>query len=159
VPTGGDLLFVGNIELRVRSPVFPDLVQWTFFNDVGQVWNRSRNADDLSSLRKAIASLRSTPGVGVRVFTPFGAVRVDVGYNIYDRPSGPAYFVAPVSESGQAPLYCVSPGNTLPVTDADPGDQVPPAQASGECDESFRPPSRDDFVRRLNFNFSIGQAF
>lgn len=144
IPAGGNSVVVGNVELRLRSPFFPDLLQFTLFTDVGEVWNRG--ADDLNL---NFRQLKWTPGVGFRVFSPVGAIRVDVGYNPYQRQSGPAYFDQPLAEGGN--LYCASPTNTLPVRNG--------VQDEGVCPGTFRPPPRDRFIQRINLNFSIGQAF
>ncbi|HET7251429.1 MAG TPA: BamA/TamA family outer membrane protein [Gemmatimonadales bacterium] len=80
-PTGGNALFVANAELRVPAPVFPERVQLAGFVDAGEVYIRQR---DILSLK----SMRVTPGVGVRVVTPLGPVRVDVAYNGYAPQSG-----------------------------------------------------------------------
>jgi outer membrane protein assembly factor BamA len=74
-------VFVGNVELRVPSPILPERVQLAGFVDAGQVYIRQR---DVFSLR----SMRVTPGVGVRIVTPLGPVRVDVAYNNYAPESG-----------------------------------------------------------------------
>jgi outer membrane protein insertion porin family/translocation and assembly module TamA len=96
-----------------------------------------------------------TPGVGVRVYTPVGPVRLDVGYNPYNRPEGAA-FVLGGTAGGEQPLYCVSPGNRLPVTDRQ---GLPPIQAEGTCPATFSPPRGRSFLRRLTFQLAIGQAF
>ena len=80
-PTGGNAVFVGNVELRVPSPILPERVQLAGFVDAGQVYIRQR---DLLSLQ----SMRVTPGVGVRIVTPLGPVRVDVAYNNYASEAG-----------------------------------------------------------------------
>ena len=67
----------------------------------------------------------------MRIVSPFGAIRVDFGYNGYQLPSGAAYFNAPL-QAGVAPLYCVSPGNTLAVR-AGAVAGVPPVQDAGVC--------------------------
>lgn len=153
VPTGGNTVVVGNLELRAPAPVYGDVAQLTFFTDVGEVWNRA------SSGGLEFEQLKWTPGVGLRIFTPFGAFRVDVGYNGYDRPEGPAFFDARRLEGEEsAPLYCASPGNTW-VFDrsTDPPTQHQP---QGElCPDTFRPIVDRNFFRRLNFSFSLGQAF
>jgi len=145
VPLGGSSIVVANLELRMRSPVFTDLVQFTVFADAGQV---------RSGARIGVDDLRVTPGLGVRVASPVGPLRLDVGYNPYDLPAGAAYFDAPL-DVPIAPLYCVSPGNELPVSDVD-GAAV---QAEGPCPSTFRPRPARGLLRRLAFNFSIGQAF
>jgi outer membrane protein assembly factor BamA len=156
VPIGGNSLVVGNLEFQFRSPVLPRLLQLAVFTDVGEVWNRGAD-----SLRLDFTKLKVTPGAGLRVQSPFGAIRVDLGYNRYPQPAGAAYYNAPVSAEGIAPLYCVSPGNTLPVGGAvrRVATGAPPAQATGLCPATFRPAARTGFLRRLNPSIWIGQAF
>ena len=113
VPTGGDNVIVGKLELRLRSPAYPELVQYALFVDAGQVWNRGRAGTAVN-----FADIRVTPGVGLRLFTPVGPIRVDVGYNPYRRVPGPAYIT---DLSGN--LICVSPGNTLRVRKASGGNR------------------------------------
>ena len=148
IPKGGNTLVVGNLEYRLRSPFLPDLLQWTAFVDAGLVWNRESD-------RLRWKELRWTPGIGLRAFTLIGAVRVDVGYNPYARRPGAAYFDAPLDvSSGDAPLFCVSPGNSIAIVNGQP--------AEGQdlsCPEDFAPRQGDSFFQRLNFSFSIGQAF
>ncbi|MBI5601105.1 MAG: hypothetical protein HY944_06025, partial [Gemmatimonadetes bacterium] len=100
-----------------------------------------------------------TPGIGARVRTLVGLIRVDIGYNPYQRAAGSAYFDTPVSAGGQ--LYCVSPGNTLRVTASAPGAVGPPLlqQATGRCPATFAPSRERSFFRRLVPQISIGQAF
>ena len=80
-PTGGNALFVANVELRVPSPILPERVQLAGFVDAGEVYIRQR---DILSLR----SMRVTPGLGFRIVTPLGPVRMDVAYNGYAPESG-----------------------------------------------------------------------
>ncbi|HEX4931624.1 MAG TPA: BamA/TamA family outer membrane protein [Gemmatimonadaceae bacterium] len=153
VPSGGDNVVIANAELRLRSVFLPELIQYALFVDAGEVWNRSAT----SSARPPV-QLKVTPGVGVRAFTPIGPVRMDIGYNPYQAPQGPAFFSAQARLPGGAverALYCTSPGNLLPVT---PGSALP-VQATGGCGSTFQPARRTTFLSRLTFNFSIGQAF
>jgi outer membrane protein insertion porin family/translocation and assembly module TamA len=136
-PTGGNTLAVGNLEWRSGAPFLRDVFQLAAFVDAGLVWNRPRQTVHLGNLRV-------TPGVGVRVQSPVGPLRVDVAYNRYSHARGPAYFA-----SGST-LRCVSPGNEL-----DRG-QIP---AGSACPASFTPRQNDTFFSRLTFHFSIGQAF
>ncbi|HEY6222748.1 MAG TPA: BamA/TamA family outer membrane protein [Gemmatimonadales bacterium] len=80
-PTGGNGVVVANLELRVPAPILADRLQLAGFVDAGEVYIRQR---DILSLR----SLRVTPGVGMRVVTPLGPVRVDVAYNGYAPETG-----------------------------------------------------------------------
>ena len=150
---GGDNVVVGNVELRVRSFFLPELVQYALFADAGELWNRGGRESG-----GGFQSLKVTPGVGLRVFTAIGPVRVDVGYNPYDRPAGPAYFNtrSSGSENELRPVYCVSPDNRLPVPAIAIG---VPVQQAGTCPATFDPAPRRGFFNRLTFNFSIGQAF
>jgi outer membrane protein insertion porin family/translocation and assembly module TamA len=149
VPTGGNAMVVANLEARFHSPFLPDVVQWTAFADVGEVWNRGTPGANLG-----FNALRWTPGAGVRVRTLIGFIRLDVAYNPYDRPGGAAYFDTPVAAGGA--LLCVSPGNTLRVTATADGHL---SQGAGSCPGSYVPPSSSAFLRRLTPSISIGQAF
>ncbi len=80
-PTGGNSILLGNAELRVPAPIFPDRLRIGVFVDVGQVYERQT---ELYSFH----NVRVTPGVGLRVTTPLGPVRVDVAYNGYALESG-----------------------------------------------------------------------
>jgi len=148
VPTGGDNVIVANVELRLRSPAYPELVQYAVFVDAGQVWNRGRAGTGVN-----FADIRVTPGMGLRLFTPVGPIRVDVGYNPYERPAGPAYLT---DRSGN--LICVSPENTLRVRKAENGQ--PARQVDeGDCPATYVPTFGKSFWNRLTFQFSIGQPF
>ncbi len=149
VPTGGNALIVANFEARFRSPVLPDVIQWTAFADAGQVWNRGAPGTTLG-----FSALRWTPGAGVRVRTLFGFVRLDLAYNPYERPAGAAYYDTPIAVGGA--LLCVSPGNTLRVSTDAAGSAT---QAAGQCPGTFVPSRSAGFVRRLTPSISIGQAF
>ncbi|MGH9422040.1 MAG: autotransporter assembly complex protein TamA, partial [Thermoanaerobaculia bacterium] len=156
VPVGGNSLIVANVELRLRSPVLPELLQLTLFTDAGEVWNRGSSAA-LSGVK-----LKITPGVQVTAFSPVGPVRAAIGYNPYRRPAGPLYYEA-TDNGGE--LLCVSPGNQLPAhfnPGAQPGTEIitqDPASSALSCPASFQPPKVNSFRSRLTFSFAIGQAF
>jgi len=156
VPVGGNTLLVGNVELQVPSPVLRGLLSWAAFADIGRLWNRG-DVIGVQQVGDDAPGVKWTPGLGVRIVSPFGAIRVDLGYNPYRLPAGAAYFNAPL-QAGVAPLYCVSPGNTLPVTTGATLDD-PAVQTAGACPTSFRPAQRTGFLRRLNPSIWIGQAF
>ncbi|MDQ3949106.1 MAG: BamA/TamA family outer membrane protein [Gemmatimonadota bacterium] len=147
VPVGGNSLIVGNLDYRFRTPLLPDLLQFSVFTDAGEVWNRGEDTRGFGFER-----LRWTPGIGVRVFSPVGPVQVNVAYNPYPNREGPLYYDAPFDPgTGTAPLYCVTPGNRLPFTGG--------SQAAGVCDANFSPNRPGNFFRRLTFTFSIGPDF
>ena len=159
VPVGGNSLVVANVELRLRSPFLPELLQLTLFTDAGEVWNRGSPAA-LSGVK-----LKITPGVQVTAFSPVGPVRAAIGYNPYRRPAGPLYYEA-TNNGGQ--LLCVSPGNQLPThfNTVPQGTGTPreiytqdPATDALSCPASFEPPKVNSFRSRLTFSFAIGQAF
>jgi outer membrane protein insertion porin family len=159
LPVGGNSVAVGNLELRMPAPYIPDRLQVAFFVDAGQVWTRGA-----SGAEQSFGHLRFTPGIGVRIASPVGPIRLDVGYNGYDREGGAAYFDAP-AQGGIAPLYCVTPENRLPVTGWRPGKpdpNVPPpsqAEPARGCPTTFVPKEKGGFFRRLSLHASIGQAF
>jgi outer membrane protein assembly factor BamA len=169
VPTGGNQSEVGNVELRLRSPFLPRYLGWTVFVDAGRVQPQVATAD----LDKQFQAYRVTPGIGVRVETPIGPLRMDVGYNSYGPPSGPAYYSvtlpnhAPAAESAVLPVLCVSTGNNIPVTVGVPAGAPPgsvpiplqPTNPTPTCPSTFVPKQSTSFFSRLNFNFSIGPAF
>ena len=148
VPTGGNTLAVANLEARFPSPVFADVLQFAAFTDVGQVWDRNSPGTHVS-----VGALQWSPGIGVRMRTIIGFLRLDWAYNPYQRPSGAAYYDTSIA-SGFA-LFCVSPGNTLRVTTVAGATQ----QAPGTCPGSFQQPRPATFLGRTNLSFSIGQAF
>lgn len=151
VPSGGDNVVVASAELRLRSPAYPEILQYAVFLDAGQVWNRGRTGGDVD-----LRDVQVTPGIGLRVFTPVGPIRVDLGYNPYRRTMGPAY----LSEGLAGNLICVSPGNTLRVRKGDEALGIPAYQVDeGECPATYRPKFSGNFLRQLTFQFSIGQPF
>ena len=85
-PSGGNTFAVANIELRVPSPIWSSRVRFAFFMDAGTLFQRDKVA--LTPVK-----IRVTPGAGIRIATPLGPARVDVGYNPYARAEGPLYKV------------------------------------------------------------------
>ena len=151
VPVGGNSLVVGNMDYRFRTPLLPDLLQFSVFTDAGEVWDRGATRE-----RFGFQRLRWTPGVGLRVFSPVGPIQVNAAYNPYQYPLGPIYYDAPPVPSPDggvvAPLYCVSRGNALAVFPNG-------TQEAGDCPVNFRPTRKTNFFSRLTFTFSIGPDF
>jgi outer membrane protein assembly factor BamA len=157
VPVGGNALVVANFEYRIPDAFFPQLLQWALFTDGGEVWTRGTPGTGL-----ALSQMKWTPGVGIRVFTPVGPLQVNVGYNPSRQPPGAIYYDASVNKAtALAPLYCVSPGNSIPVH------VVPGTGSTGTtyvqdeqgCPATFLPPQPTGFFRRLTLTFSIGSDF
>ncbi len=69
-PTGGNMLYEGSAEIRI--PLYRILGAAVFL-DWGNVW---QTYDDLD------ASLRWGSGVGIRIKTPLGSIRLDYGWKI-----------------------------------------------------------------------------
>jgi len=76
-PLGGNAVIVINNELRF--PIIGNL-GGTIFSDTGNVFRRVRDFKP--------GGLTQTFGVGVRIKTPIGPVRFDVGFLIFNKPAG-----------------------------------------------------------------------
>ncbi|MEA2761213.1 MAG: outer membrane protein insertion porin family [Gemmatimonadaceae bacterium] len=156
VPVGGNSLVVANVELRLRSPIIPELLQLTLFTDAGEVWNRG------STSALGGVKLKVTPGIQMTAFSPVGPVRVAVGYNPYRRPTGPLYYEA--TNVPGAPLLCVSPGNDVPTHFSSPDPKtgaitITQDVTANGCPGTYLPPKDNRFRSKLTFSFAIGQAF
>ncbi len=130
-PTGGSTVAEGNIEGRLW---LMDRLQFAAFLDYGSVWRGDLGDAALNVLGLSNDS-RLTPGVGLRVLTDIGPIRLDVGYD----PVGTR--VLPLlADDGLGGVEHV--GNVLfdPYTFDNPGFFT-------------------EFWRRLQFHVSIGQAF
>ncbi|HMI47142.1 MAG TPA: BamA/TamA family outer membrane protein [Gemmatimonadaceae bacterium] len=152
VPVGGNSLLVGNVELRLRSPFLPELLQFTIFTDAGEVWNRGAQVSRVK--------LKVTPGIQLTAFSPVGPVRLAIGYNPYQRPNGPLYYEG--TEFPGAPLLCVSPNNDLPThfnKNADGVETVAQDAPLNGCPSTYQPAKQGGLRNKLTFSFAIGQAF
>jgi outer membrane protein insertion porin family len=87
VPIGGEAILIGNAELTF--PIYEKMIKGAIFYDVGNVWRR---AEDFM----VGGNYKSGVGVGARVKTPLGPIRVDYGYplvgNYDDERNGEFYF-------------------------------------------------------------------
>jgi outer membrane protein assembly complex protein YaeT len=77
--TGGNTFVLGNVELRLPSPVFQSRLRLATFVDAGGTWNRQGPGSRV---------IRVTPGIGIRLATPLGPARLDVAYNPYKLQPG-----------------------------------------------------------------------
>lgn len=102
-PLGGNRVLVGNLELRLPSPLFPTRTHLAAFVDVGSVW------EDTPDGAAEPIRIRATPGVGLRVATPLGPARLDLAYNGYGLPPGDFFRF-----SSDGELIQVVPGYELP---------------------------------------------
>ena len=130
-PLGGTRVVVSSLELNTPSPFLPQFLRFAAFVDAGQVWATGLDRRD-AGFETANDPLRITPGAGVRITTPVGPIRVDVGYNAYDLPEGPLYLT--IEDRGGNPT-----GELIFI-----GDHRPPAPT---------------FLDRLEFHIAVGQAF
>jgi outer membrane protein insertion porin family/translocation and assembly module TamA len=145
-PAGGTANALLNIELRSRNGWPIDQLRWVLFLDAGRVWNNSGNY--------AVTGLRATPGLGVRLVTPLGPFRVDIGYNPHLPEIGPAFLLRSATAGQPGRAICVSAGSTEPL-DPVAADALGPAS----CPATFQPPRARGLFPRLTFHFSIGEAF
>jgi len=68
-PIGGEAMLVGNVELTF--PLYEN-IKGAFFYDVGNVW---KDKSDFGS-----GGYKSSVGVGIRLKTPLGPIKLDYGY-------------------------------------------------------------------------------
>ena len=85
-PIGGNSLLVGNVEFII--PLI-DFIKLAAFYDIGNVWAKVREFGS--------GGFKSGVGMGLRVRTPIGPVKLDYGYPLNDEPgetnrSGKFYF-------------------------------------------------------------------
>lgn len=74
-PTGGNLMMVGNAELRIRLPRAFGAV---LFVDSGNVWQRHQDV--------RWTDVKTTVGSGIRYNTPVGPLRFDYGHKLNWQP-------------------------------------------------------------------------
>jgi outer membrane protein insertion porin family/translocation and assembly module TamA len=148
-PEGGTGSLLANLEYRRRFGWPSADLQWALFLDAGTVW-----ATGIAPF--SLREVRATPGVGVRLDTPLGPFRVDIGYNPRRADAGKAFlFDLLQPRDGGEPIpyvICVSPGQTVDIEEQ---------LASGglACPRTFRPVAGRSTLSRLVFHFSLGQAF
>ena len=82
--TGGNDLIIANAEWRFPFPAFSDKLTGAVFVDAGRVFARDTQLTSLTGIR-------ITPGVGVRLGSPLGPVRLDIAFNPYPPQSSPLY--------------------------------------------------------------------
>ena len=81
LPRGGEELLIGNIEFRRN--LYRRLKGVLFF-DIGNVW--STKDDETQTDGKAETSMRASTGIGLRLITPVGPVRLDYGWILRRKP-------------------------------------------------------------------------
>ena len=138
-PIGGTSLLEGSVEYRFKLPFLENLGGAVFVDgaSVGEkvldpLTNGLATFKDLVRGRTAV-----TPGVGVRYYSPVGAIRVDVGYNPSRKED--LAVVTEVMRNGRAEI--------VPLTTARHYD--PLADSKG----------LKNLLNRLTIHLSIGEAF
>jgi outer membrane protein insertion porin family len=89
---GGEAMVLGTVE--VSFPIFKKLIKGAVFFDTGNVWEEASFKEITGA--KDDLGFKSGAGVGVRVKTPIGPVKLDWGYplsdNYDDKKEGQFYF-------------------------------------------------------------------
>lgn len=140
-PIGGGALLEGNAELRF--PLVGGLRGATFL-DFGQVWKTAGEA--------RLRDLAWSPGIGIRYYSPIGPIRIDVGYNTRGPEEITVVTTQVCYKQSSAECVAIQPdqqyaAGTLANTKV--------LQSLGTV--TFDP--YHSFTNRLQFHFSIGQAF
>ncbi|WP_298266173.1 BamA/TamA family outer membrane protein [Gemmatimonas sp.] len=143
VPRGGTAMLVGNLEWRRGFRFIAERLQFAAFLDAGTLW-------ETRSDRFAWSDLRYTPGLGLRLVTPLGPFRVDIGYRPYGMRAGRALYFSPNSQEGVAGIFCASPRTR---------DAAGDFLSVFSCPATFSPPPSRSVLSRLVFHFGLGQAF
>ncbi len=142
-PTGGTRLLEANAELRFPLASF---VEGVVFVDAGQAWSANQSIE--------LSALEFSPGVGVRLPSPVGPIRLDVAYRFRGGEE-----LEVVTEQIRPFIDGVDDPETDPLTVdgseilwVSTGDLVflNEALLFGEDDRG---------LQRLQFHISIGQAF
>jgi outer membrane protein insertion porin family/translocation and assembly module TamA len=94
--------------------------------------------------------MRYTPGVGVRLVTPLGPFRLDVGYRPYGKRAGRALYFSDGKSGTPAGIYCASPRQASIIADY---------TNVFACPATYTPPVSQNIFSRLVFHFGLGQAF
>ena len=143
VPRGGTAMVVANLEWRRGFRLIAEQLQFAAFVDAGNVW-------ETRSEGFRWGTLRATPGLGLRVVTPLGPFRVDVGYQPYEPRAGRALFFTSGDNKGTTgEILCASPRD---ISDRRATDIF-------DCPSSYRPTTGHGVLSRLTFHFGLGQAF
>ncbi len=143
VPRGGTAMLVANLEWRRGFRFIAEQLQFAAFVDGGNVWETNSEGFQWGNLR-------ATPGIGLRIATPLGPFRMDVGYRPYEPRAGRAlYFTATDDQGNRGQILCASPRDT----------QDPRELTIFDCPNTFRPPTGRGVLSRLAFHFGLGQAF
>ncbi len=140
-PTGGTRLLEANLEFRV--PVGGPF-EVVFFGDVGQAWGTNESI--------SLASMEATPGVGFRIPSPVGPIRLDFAYRFRGEEALPVV---------TARLRPYDPATDRSSDRIQFGDQTLDWVSTGELiflDAPFLFGVRDQ-DRGLQIHVSIGQAF
>jgi outer membrane protein insertion porin family/translocation and assembly module TamA len=128
-PVGGGAMLEGSLELRF--PLHGESWNAAAFVDFGQVWRTEREIQ--------LRDLVYTPGLGVRYHSPIGPIRIDVGYN----------------GMGGERLQVI----TNEVRAKEDGTGVTNTGEFRVLENAIFWAPRQSFLDRLQFHFSIGQAF
>ena len=132
IPTGGNAMAVGNLELRLRGP-FLRTLQTIFFVDVGAL-----STEGFATIGEKQA--RWTPGIALRYSSPVGPMQFNLGYNSYDYVAGPVYLDQGPGAQNQV-LKCLS------------------GTSGGDCLPANAKEPKNSFWKRLTFTIAFPPDF
>jgi outer membrane protein assembly factor BamA len=94
VPVGGTTSAIATLELRFPSPFLSDRMRLAAFVDAGTV--------QVGGLDALGSGWRVTPGVGLRIRSPVGPIRMDLAFNPQAPPTGELFEIP--EEGGPIPI-------------------------------------------------------
>jgi outer membrane protein assembly factor BamA len=131
-PTGGTDLLVMNVEFRFPLPGVSNKLSGAIFVDAGRLRDRTTDLQEATGLR-------ITPGVGIRLASPLGPIRLDIAFNPYPPDASVQDYLEEDSE-----LKPICKQDVVVRTGCVSGPDLTP---------------EDDFFSRWRVHLSVGQPF
>jgi translocation and assembly module TamA len=149
VQVGGNGMIEGTVEVRHK---LSDIFHVVAFVDMGEVTSQPLNFNFQTS------TLAITPGLGLRIITPVGALRVDLAYRATDPDRQITNFIGYGTPGAPSPPPANSPYSSA--EDICPWPFFPTTGwSSGSALYQHPSTCKSQFLNNFAFNIAIGEAF